>query len=300
MARSFTLIQLRYFMEIARLENMRAAAQELNVTQSTLSASLSQLEHDLGVQLFQRLPNRALRITQDGKRMASGARLLLEDADSLSLSISGESQSLSGVLRVGLFAPLAAFIAPKLLKEFSTKYPNMTVNFIEGDQSQILQALRNGECEIAMMYDLGVGAEFAMEPVERLGAHVIVSQDHWLAKQELPVQLAQLVDEPLVLLDQEHSREYFLRLFSVLNLEPKIGYWVSGYETVRSYVAMGLGYSILNRRLPHDQTYTGKTVVPIIIADPVLPITVVVVYPKDLPVSRKARVFATFAGGSDG
>lgn len=282
-------------MEIARLENMRAAAAELNVTQSTLSASLSQLERDLGVQLFQRLPNRALRLTQDGKRMVAGSRMLLEDADGLYASISGESQRLSGILRVGLFAPLAPFIAPKLLKEFSLMHPGITIYFVEGDQQRILDALRHGECEIALMYDLGVGTEFSMEPVDQLGAHLIVSEEHHLAVERQPVHLAQVVEEPMVLLDQEHSREYFLRLFSSLGLEPNIGHWVSGYETVRSYVAMGLGYSILNRKLSHDKTYTGRSVVPIEIADPVLPIAMVVVYPKDLPVSRKARAFADFS-----
>lgn len=75
MARTFTLIQLRYFMEVARLENMRAAAQSLNVTQSTLSAAVNQLENDLSVTLFRRLASRGLRLTDDGKRLLSGARV---------------------------------------------------------------------------------------------------------------------------------------------------------------------------------------------------------------------------------
>lgn len=295
MARTFTLVQLRYFIEIARLENMRAAATSLNVSQSTLSSALSQLEHDLGAQLFLRLPNRALKLSEDGKRLVAGARILLEDAETLQTSLSGHDDQLSGKLRVGIFAPLAPFIAPRLLGNFRVRYPKIELQFVEGEQQQVLEALGKGECEIALMYDLGVGAEFSMESVDRLGAHVIVGENHRLAERKKPISLSELVEEPLVLLDQVHSREYFLKLFSSLDLEPNVAYWVSGYETVRSYVAMGLGYSILNRRMPHNLTYTGSAVVPLSIAEPVIPISVVVAHVKEVPMTRKARVFAELA-----
>ncbi|MBF6670897.1 LysR family transcriptional regulator [Glutamicibacter halophytocola] len=295
MARTFTLVQLRYFIEIARLENMRAAATSLNVSQSTLSSALSQLEHDLGAQLFLRLPNRALKLSEDGKRLVAGARILLEDAETLQTSLSGHDDQLSGKLRVGIFAPLAPFIAPRLLGNFRVRYPKIELQFVEGEQQQVLEALGKGECEIALMYDLGVGAEFSMESVDRLGAHIIVGENHRLAERKKPISLSELVEEPLVLLDQVHSREYFLKLFSSLDLEPNVAYWVSGYETVRSYVAMGLGYSILNRRMPHNLTYTGSAVVPLSIAEPVIPISVVVAHVKEVPMTRKARVFAELA-----
>ncbi|MGQ3383752.1 LysR substrate-binding domain-containing protein [Glutamicibacter sp. TV12E] len=295
MARAFTLVQLRYFIEIARLENMRAAASALNVSQSTLSSSLSQLEHDLGAQLFLRLPNRALKLSEDGKRLVARARILLEDAETLQTSLSGTDDQVGGKLRVGIFAPLAPFIAPRLLSNFREQYPKIELQFVEGEQQQILEALGKGECEIALMYDLGVSAEFSMESVERLGAHIIVAENHRLAQRKEPISFSELVDEPLVLLDQAHSREYFLKLFSSLDLEPNVAYWVSGYETVRSYVAMGLGYSILNRRMSHNLTYTGFSVVPLPIADPVVPISVVVAHVKEMPITRKARVFAELA-----
>lgn len=295
MARSFTLIQLRYFMEVARLENMRAAAQSMNVTQSTLSAAVNQLETDLEVALFHRMSNRGLRLTEEGKRLVVGARSLLEEAELLQATVSGQSQQLTGNLRVGIFAPIAPFIAPILLKGFTKAFPGISLSFIEASQQVLLTALQRGECEIALMYDLGVGAEFSMLPVERIGAHIILDEGHRLADPAQPIHLSQLKDEPFVLLDQEHSREYFLRIFSSLSIRPNIRYLVTGYETVRSYVAMGLGYSILNRKLGHDVTYTGKTVVRVPIADPVQPIDIVVVSARDQPMSRKAQAFSEFA-----
>ncbi len=56
MGKSFTLVQLRYFSVVAKLENMTAAALAVNVTQSTLSSAIGQLEREMGVELFTRLP----------------------------------------------------------------------------------------------------------------------------------------------------------------------------------------------------------------------------------------------------
>jgi DNA-binding transcriptional LysR family regulator len=81
MPKSFTLVQLRYFTVVARTENMRAAPLELNVTQSTLSAAIHQLEREVGVELFHRRSSRRLRLTAEGRRLMAGARTLLEDAD---------------------------------------------------------------------------------------------------------------------------------------------------------------------------------------------------------------------------
>lgn len=83
MAKSFTLVQLRYFTAVARHENMRAAALDLNVTQSTLSAAIHQLEREVGAELFQRLSSRGLRLTAEGRRLLIGAKTVLEDADQL-------------------------------------------------------------------------------------------------------------------------------------------------------------------------------------------------------------------------
>ena len=59
MSTAFTIVQLRYFRTVARLENMTAAARELNVTQSTLSSAMAALERAMGTQLFVRSPSRA-------------------------------------------------------------------------------------------------------------------------------------------------------------------------------------------------------------------------------------------------
>ncbi|MGV0746113.1 LysR family transcriptional regulator [Mycolicibacterium sp. XJ870] len=292
MAKSFTLVQLRYFTAVARRENMRVAALELNVAQSTLSAAIHQLEREVGVELFQRLSSRGLRLTGEGRKLLVGARTVLEDADQLYNAVRAEREELVGDLVVGIFSPIAPFHAPAILTALERRHPGISVSFLEGDQETLIRALTDGTCEIAVMYDLGVGAEFDYRVLERIPPHLLVAVDHpRAAHPEIPVHLRDFEDEPFILLDLKHSREYYLDMFKRLGLRPRIRHFVAGYETVRSYVSLGHGYSILNRRLAHDMTYAGARVVPLKMADDLPPIEVALVRVKGERPTRKSLAF---------
>ncbi len=292
MTKSFTLVQLRYFGAVAKLENMTAAAAELNVTQSTLSSALGRLEQELGASLFTRLSSKGLRLTPAGKRLLLGSQAFLEDAELLYQSVRDEGEALAGELVVGIYLPLAPFKAPVILQAFEAAYPNVKVSFHEGDQESLRQALLDGVCELALMYDLGVGPEFERRVLERVPPHVLVSAEHpRAAAPGEPVSLLDFADEPFILLDMMHTREYYLDMFKRVGISPLVRHKVSGYETVRSYVARGQGFSLLNQRLLHDSTYAGGAVVPLRIIEDLPPIEVSLVRPLGAKPTKKSMAF---------
>ena len=129
--------------------------------------------------------------------------------------------------------------------------------------------------------------------MERVPPHVIVAADHPLASSpEREVSLHQLADEPFILLDLPHTREYFLELFRLAGMEPTIRHRASGYETVRSFVARGHGYSVLNQRLHHDLTYAGGRVVPLRIVEDLPGIEVLLVRPAGARPTAKSTAFS--------
>ena len=292
MNKSFTLVQLRYFGMVARLENMTAAAAELNVTQSTLSSAIGRLEEEFGASLFTRLSSKGLRLTPAGKRLLLGSQAFLEEADMLYQSVQEEGESLTGNLVIGMYTPLAPFKAPVILQAFEAKYPQVKVSFHEGDQESLRQALLDGICELALMYDQGVGEEFSRRVVERVPPHILVPADHpRAATPQVPVSLRDFAEEPLILLDAKHTREYYLEMFSKIGVSPHIRHVVTGYATVRSFVARGHGYSILNQRLENDSTYAGGSVVGLEILEDLAPIEVSLVRPAGAKATRKSLAF---------
>lgn len=292
MSKSFTLVQLRYFAVVAKLENMTAASVELNVTQSTLSSSLAQLERELGAALFTRMASRGLRLTPAGRRLLIGSQAFLEEADLLYQSVRDEGEALAGELVVGIYSPLAPAKAPVILQAFEAAHPNVKVSFLEGDQESLRQALLDGACELALMYDLGVGTEFTRRVLEVIPPHVLVAADHPRAvHRNQPVSLRDFVNEPYILLDLKHTREYYLDMFKHLGIQASIRHVVSGYETVRSYVARGHGYALLNQRIQLETTYAGGEVVPLAIAEELPPIEVSLVRPVGSKPTRKSLAF---------
>lgn len=292
MTPSFTLVQLRYFAAVARRENMTAAAAELNVTQSTLSSAMGHLEREFGAELFTRLPSRRIRLTSAGRALLASTAAFLEQADLLSQSVRDGADSLSGEIVVGIYAPLAPFRAPAILQRFEQLHPEVTVTFVEGDQGSLQEALSSGACEIALMYDLGVDHRFVRQIIDRVPPHVIVSAEHPAAQRpERAVSLVDFAAEPLILLNLPHTREYYLGLFKHLGIEPSVRHVSLGYETVRSFVALGHGYSVLNQRLDHGTTYSGARVVSLPLVDTLPPTETSLVRLAHAVPTRKSLAF---------
>ncbi|MFE7423152.1 LysR substrate-binding domain-containing protein [Rhodococcus sp. NPDC057529] len=290
-SKSYTLVQLRYFCAVARIGSMTAAASELSTSQSTLSSAITHLEHTLGVQLFERTPRRTLEVTPAGRRLLNEALHLLEDADRLLVTARGDIDDLAGELVVGLFAPLASFRAPLILSAFERTHPAVSMSFLEGDQESVRQALLRGRCDVALMYDVGLGPGFTTETVDRIFPHIVVSTNHRFANRTDGVSLEELADDPLILLDLPHTRDYYMGLFDSVGITPNIRFRISSYETVRSFVACDHGYSLLNQRLPHNRTHAGLDIVRVPIREELPGISVLVVHAHGARPTRKALAF---------
>lgn len=261
MAKSFTIVQLRYFAAVAATENMTEAARRLNISQSALSSAIAQLERELEAQLFLRKAQRGIVLTAGGRLLAQECRAFLDQADGLYDAVHKTAHELEGELIVGMFAPIASFRAPHILREFERRYPKVRVIFVEGDLEYLRGELLSGRCELAVLYDIGVTDEMESVTVEMISPHIVLPADHPLAiGTERVLSLGELAEEPYILLDLPRTREYYLSIFASHGITPKIRHRVTGYETVRAYVADGFGYSMLNQRLPGTWTYAGRDV----------------------------------------
>lgn len=291
MPRPFTLTQLRYFAVVAEVENMTAAAERLRITQSALSTAITQLEASLATQLFVRLA-RGLRLTPAGRQLAGDVGVFLEHADSLYESARGLAASVVGELKVGVFSPLAPFRLPAILQSFERQHPGVAVSILEANLAGLQTALREGQCDVALTYGLGLGPGFTTRVLERVPPHVLVHAGHpAAARPERSVALRELAGEPSVVLDLPHSREYYEQLYTLAGLVPNVRHRFAGYETVRSFVAKGHGYAVLNQRLHSDLTYSGGQVAVLTLTDDFPPIEVMLVRSDGVQPTRRTLAF---------
>lgn len=255
----FTLTQLRYFVAAAEARSMTEASRTLVVSQSAVSTATAALERQLGVQLLVRHHARGLSLTPAGKRFLREARSFLAHAYDLSDAARDLGGSLAGELTVGCFMPLAPFYLPRLLDAFADAHPQVEVDIVEGDVTSLHDALLDGRCESAVVYDLGLGSEVDTEVMAEVPPYLVVAADHRLAG-SAGVELREMEEESMILLDLPHSRDYFLALAEQAGFSPRVRYRSTSYEAVRALVAGGVGYTLLNQRPRTDRTYDGGRV----------------------------------------
>jgi DNA-binding transcriptional LysR family regulator len=270
-----TTAQLRYFVEAAENLSMTRAAENLLVAQSAVSSSVAQLERAIGVQLFIRKAAKGLILTAAGERLLHDARGVLTGLEEAIESTRGQVSEVSGVVTLACFVTLVPFYVPGLLSGLSTRYPDLRVEVIETDSEGMAAALSSGRAQIGLGYPFGLGPAVHTVEVATSTPYVLVSERHRLARSRF-VALERLGEEPMILLDLPFSRDYFLDMLRAAGVEPVVRYRTGNYETVRSLVAHGEGFSILNQLPASFVTYSGQPVVPLKIRDDVPDLPVVI------------------------
>ena len=288
---SFTLKQLRYFVAVSDAGGLTQAARRLAVSQPSLSAAIAQLEAGFGVQLFLRRRAQGLTLTPAGRRFLGSARGLLERAGALEAEAQGLGAGLDGPLEIGCFVTLAPFFLPRLLGAFAARYPTVELGFREGDIRRLQDELTAGAIELALVYDLDLDERVEAEPMAAVAPHALISAGHRLAA-GASVSLAALAEEPMVLLDLPHSREYFQSLFRARGAMPRIRYRTANFEMVRGLVAHGHGFSLLNLKPAVKRSYDGGRLAVLPLADAVPPLPIVLARLRGVRLTARAEAFA--------
>lgn len=288
---SITLTQLSYFAECAKTLNMTLASQELHVAQSAVSTAISHLERSLGAALFIRQHSKGLILTPAGESLMRDTQRLFGMLSDTIDTVRADQDEVRGSITIACFSTLSPFILPALAAKLEEHHPNLTLEFLEGDTESSLAALRGGRAELAVHYDLAGGDDIAGEVIGEIRAHVLVPTSHPLAGAGR-VRLAQLADDPFVLLDLPDSNDYFLSILRQAGISPRLKHRTSSYETVRSMVASGLGFSILNLRPQIAETYSGNRIAALEIEDDVRGLRFVVSSLSQVARSARARTVA--------
>lgn len=191
-----------------------------------------------------------------------------------------EADSAPASLALGCFRIFAPYVVPELLARMTKTHAGTTVTLVEEDQGRLLAGLRRGEIDVALLYDFGLGEDIRSELLAELVPYVLLPDGHPLGANSA-VALEALSTEPLILLDVEPSRDYFLSLFRDRGIEPRIGHRTGSLEMVRGLVGHGLGYSLLATKPANNMSYDGRPLV---------------ARPLNMPVRNSRLVFAAVAG----
>jgi DNA-binding transcriptional LysR family regulator len=292
---NFTLRQLEYFVAVAEAGTVTAAAAQVHLSQSAMSTALADLERLLGVQLVMRHHARGITLTAGGSMLLQQVRQLLRQADdlqSLAVHVGGD---VTGRLSFGCFAILAPYVLPELIAAVALELPGLVLDTTEEPLDRLVTGIGEGRLELALGYDLGLEDSVESEVLFTVAPHVVLPVGHRLARRSR-VRLTALADEPMVLLDLPHSRDYFARLFAAAGIRPQIRHRTHSAELARAIVARGGAYTVLNLR-PHSAVSLEGLPYVVIPVDVPLPksesdLRVVLMSPSTIRQTQRARAVA--------
>jgi LysR family hydrogen peroxide-inducible transcriptional activator len=239
-----TFKQLRHLVTLAEHRHFSKAAAACHVTQSTLSASLKELEATLRAPLVDRT-KRSVVFTPSGEEAVRRARDLLDQAEDLVRSAHVTDEPLAGTLRMGVIPTIGPFLLPRVMGRLRRKYPKLRLYLTEDLTGRVIDKLTTGELDLVLLalpYDVGsVETEMLFEDPFRFCCHT----DHPLAK-EARITQDQLKGENLLLLQDGHClRQHALSACSLRSRPQVDAFEATSLQTLVQMVDNGLGVTLL-------------------------------------------------------
>ncbi len=242
---SLTFKQLRYATTAGRLGSIAAAAAELNISQSSITAAIDALEESLGLDLFIRQPAKGIVPTPEGRRAITMMQEMLNQIALFEAEFLSLSGSPRGFLRLGCYVTAAPYVLPPTLRAFRHRHPQARIDLREGDLVAMTDLLGAGEIDLAMTYRNNAIAELEFHPLFEARPYALISREDPLSESDA-VSLHELAERPMVLLELPLTHDYFSSLFEAAGVRPNIVHSSRSSEIVRALVAGGFGVSILN------------------------------------------------------
>ena len=238
--------KLQYIDEIARCGSIRKAAARLNVASSAINRQILALEEELGAQIFERLP-RGLRLTAAGELCIEHIREVLKAYDKLETRVRGLKMPQVGRVSLISTVGLAAGPLPEIIARFVEKHPRMRIQLAIDGATTTANPVLSGEVDIGIGFNIPATPGLRTLATFDIPIGVVLPPGHALAKEEGPVDLAKVLQEPLVLAQPGMSLRTMINLILSplpISVEPVVE--TGAPETLRHLVKRGTGLTFLN------------------------------------------------------
>jgi len=246
LARHVTLRQLQIFEAIGRLKNFSRTAEELFLTQSTVSTQVKHLAEIVGMPLVE-VVGKKTSLTQAGDILYHTCQDVISRLDNTDMAFSDLKGIKTGTLKLSVIST-AKYFAPEVLGKFWQQYPDIEVSLDINNRENILQRLSNNEDDLYIIghnppKNLNIHAiEFAANPI-----YVMASKQHPLTKQKKRISLKQLAEQSLIFREPGSGiRDVIEKLFITKGLKPSVRMVLSNNEAIKHALIGQLGVSVLS------------------------------------------------------
>lgn len=286
-----TLHQLQVFEAIAKHGSFTRAAEELYLTQPTVSQQMKQLTKVIGMPLFEQL-GKQLYLTEAGEEVLKSSRDISSRFADLEMTLANLRGMKQGKLRIAAITT-AKYFVPRLLGPFRQRYPGISISFQVTNRQQVLERLSQNLDDLYFVGQPSTSTDIVVRPVIENPLVVVAPHNHPLA-QEKTVSLRQLAEEPFIMRETGSGTRMAVESFFAENrVEMNVVMEIGSNEAIKQAIVGGLGISVLSRHSLALEGIHGPLVILNVEGFP-LHRHWYVVYPESKKLSVVAKTFLDF------
>ena len=282
------LSQLRYFSASCHAGTISKAAEELHISQPSITASIKALEDELGVALLHR-SNRAVSPTPDGERFLLRCDTILQEVDNLAQEFAEISKS-HRTIHVGIPPMIGSILFPEIFHSFRVKHPEIRINPVEIGSQAAKEAVANGELDLAVI-TMGEDLSARLDALRLTSYELVycVGSGHPLADKNT-VSLRETALYPMILFSGGYYQKFLLdSRFRSLEIIPDILFHSNQLTTIKSFIRENIASGFLMPQILQKE----DGIIPIQVEE-TLRLNVAVVWRKDDYLTEEAKRLIRF------
>lgn len=284
---------LQYVLELARRRSFTKASEALHITQPTLSKMIKNLEEELGVQLFTR-EGKQVDLTDAGRVILEQAGPIVDAFHSLTSELQDLTRLGKGQIRIGLPPMVGANFFPRVMSQFRSHYPGVTIQLEEAGSVKVEALVAGGALDMGVVLLPVDDSRFDSYTIIRERLRLIVHPGHPLAAEgRKQVRLSELAPEAIILFREDFGlHDKIILECRKAGFEPNVLYESSQWDFMAEMAAAGLGVSLLPEVI--CRTLDPSRVRVLELVEPVIPWHLAMIWRKKSYLSYAAREWIRF------
>ncbi len=241
-----TFKQMQYLMALAQAKNFRKASEACHISQPTLSAAIKEMENLLGADVLDRSQHKKVIFTSFGKNVLETTKRIAPLMEDLKEKAKNLSAPFSGPIRIGLIPTITPYLLPTILPELQKKYPKIEWQIVEGMSANLIQKMKDGALDLAII-------AFPYE-IENFAHEVFFEEEFYCAApknffgQKKTITYDDLEDKTLLLLEDGHClRDHALSACKLQGKREEQALSATSLQTLIQMVEHGYGITLLPR-----------------------------------------------------
>ena len=256
------LHQLEYVLAVARYQNFTKAAEEINVSQSSLSIQISKLEAEIGTRLFDRT-TRAVILTAAGKEFLPYAEDICNGERRLLETMKLYSHTDQGMIKVGIMDASHLYGFSDLILAFKEKHPNVSFDIYEAEGTSLTDMLVSNEIDAAFMINPAKSDNLFLYALVEDELALAMSCTHRLAQRN-EVDISELEGERIIISESGTIYSDLLRVLKTEAPQTNIDFYLTHNSGILNNVGLasrGVGITLLSAKIAHGYEHVGLAIV---------------------------------------